>query len=156
VAFGALVLPGGSPGAPSISQAAEFGVRAAQAPARVDAADPGQVAAGVQGTAFPTWKRSGWTPTGVRTDTLRGRPVTTVFYAAPDGTRVSYSIVGGRVLAGTPAAGAAVRTEHRGGRWVVTWARDGHTCVLTAPDRFAVQHLQGRAAAAGGAGYRVS
>jgi hypothetical protein len=146
VAAAALVLPGGSPGAPSISQAAELGTRPAQAPARVAAADPTKVAVQVQGTSFPTWRRFGWTPTGTRTDTLRGRPVKTVFYAAPDGTRVGYSIVGGKALEGTPQWGRAVRTERRDGRWIVTWQRDGKTCVLTAPDRFAVHRLELRAA----------
>ena len=89
---------------------------------------------------------SGWTPTGTRTDSLHGRRAATVFYAAPDGTRVAYTIVGGKTLAGTPSWEHAVRTEHRDGRWIVTWERDGKTCVLTAPDRFAVQRLELRAA----------
>jgi hypothetical protein len=146
VAAVALVLPGGSPGAPSISQAAALGTRPAQAPARIAAADPATVAVRVEGTAFPAWKTAGWTPTGTRSDTLRGRPAKTVFYAAPDGTRVAYTIVGGKELTGTPEWGHAVRTEHRDGRWIVTWERDGKTCVLTAPDRFAVERLELRAA----------
>jgi hypothetical protein len=146
VAAAALVLPGGTPGAPSISQAAALGTRPATAPARIAAGHPAQVAVRVEGTAFPAWKRFGWTPTGTRTDTLRGRQIKTVFYEAPDGTRVAYTIVGGKALAGTPKWKHAVRTEHRDGRWVVTWERDGKTCVLTAPDRFALQRLQLRAA----------
>ena len=146
VAAAALVLPGGAPGAPSISQAAALGTRPATAPARIAADDPARVAVRIEGTAFPTWKRFGWTPTGTRTDSLDGRPAKTVFYEAPDGTRVAYTIVGGKALDGTPKWHHAVRTEHRDGRWVVTWERDGKTCVLTAPDRFAVGRLELRAA----------
>jgi hypothetical protein len=145
-AAAALFLPGGAPGAPSISQAAALGTRPATAPARIAAGDPTRIALRVEGTSFPAWKRFGWTPTGTRTDSLHGRRAATVFYAAPDGTRVSYTIVAGKTLAGTPSWEHAVRTEHRDGRWIVTWERDGKTCVLTAPDRFAVQRLELRAA----------
>jgi hypothetical protein len=145
VAAAALVLPGGSPGAPSISEAAQLGLRPAEVHARVAPGDPATVRTTVEGIAFPSWTRQGWTPTGARADTLHGRRAKTVFYDAPDGTRVAYTIVGGRALDGTPTVPFTVRTDHRDGRWVVTWERDGHTCVLTAPDRFGARRLQARA-----------
>jgi hypothetical protein len=145
VAAAALLLPGGSPGAPSISEAAQLGLRPAEVHAHLAPGDSSTVRTSVEGIAFPSWTGQGWTPTGARADTLHGRRAKTVFYDAPDGTRVAYTIVGGHALDGTPTAPFAVRTDHRDGRWLVTWQRDGHTCVLTASDRFAVQRLQARA-----------
>jgi hypothetical protein len=145
VAAAALLLPGGSPGAPSISEAAQLGLRPAEVHTHLAARDASQVLTTVDGLRFPSWTGQGWAPTGARADTLHGRPTKTVFYDAPDGTRVAYTIVGGHALDGTPTQPFAVRTEHRDGRWVVTWRRDGHTCVLTAPDHFAVQRLQAQA-----------
>ncbi len=101
-------------------------------------AHPGQLAAAVDGVAFPYLEeRFGWRSTGARTDRLGGRTVTTVFYADRDGGRIGYAIV-----SGTPAPAASGGTiSHRDGvsyrllqmhgAPVVTWQRDGRLCVLS-------------------------
>jgi anti-sigma factor RsiW len=121
---------GASPGGPpTVADAALLSTRAAVAP----------VPASARGTTltFPDWStRPGWDALGARHDTLAGRQVTTVFYRR-GGAVVAYSIV-----AGVPAPlGSPARTSvYRGrtfssfmahGRRVVTWVRDGHTCVLS-------------------------
>jgi hypothetical protein len=86
---------------------------------------------------FPYWEdRFGWRATGVRTDRVDSRTLTTVFYSRA-GRQIAYSIVAGPPL----AAGAVARTLDRnhvalrsfvsGERQVVTWLRQGHTCVLS-------------------------
>jgi hypothetical protein len=97
----------------------------------------GQLAAAVQGVAFPYWEeRFGWRSTGTRSDVVNGRAVTTVFYADRLGRQIGYAIV-----AGTPApsqdGGATVwhngtrfRVTQLHGGTVVSWLRDGHLCVV--------------------------
>jgi hypothetical protein len=96
-----------------------------------------QLAAAVEGVAFPYWEdRFGWRSTGTRRDTVNGRAVTTVFYADRRGRQIGYAIV-----AGTPAPtqdrgaiawrnGTRFRVLQLGGATVVSWLRDGHLCVV--------------------------
>jgi hypothetical protein len=96
-----------------------------------------QLAASVDGVAFPYWEeRFGWRSTGARSDRIGGRAVTTVFYANSRGQRIGYAIV-----AGTPAPGVGggvmvwrggtpYRLSTDGDLQVVTWLRDGHLCVV--------------------------
>jgi ferric-dicitrate binding protein FerR (iron transport regulator) len=107
------------------------------APAR-STTDPDQLIAAVSGVAFPYWREQGWTTTGARVDSFDGRSVETVFYSSPDYGRVGYSIVAGAPLA-VGSATSIVRTGgvtysvlSADGATVVTWLRDGHTCVLAA------------------------
>jgi anti-sigma factor RsiW len=92
--------------------------------------------AAVDGIAFPDWQSRGWLATGARTDSFAGRAVETVFYSSPGYGRVGYSIAAGaplpvggaqRVLRGGGVAYAVLSAD---GATVVTWLRDGHTCVL--------------------------
>jgi hypothetical protein len=85
---------------------------------------------------FPSYvSLAAWRATGVRHDTLSGRHVTTVFYSV-GGTRVGYSIVSGAAL--SMPHGSTVRGPtgvryvfvSSGGAQIVTWRRDGHTCVI--------------------------
>lgn len=124
----------GSPPAPTLPAAAALALRAPTAPAPAQAGDLLDVSSG--GIPFPSWQTTvGWRAVGMRTDTLRGRRVVTVFYAAPPGDRVGYAIVGGAPLA-VPRAqltnrqGIAFAVLHQGGATVLTWRRHGHTCVL--------------------------
>lgn len=133
-----LTLGGGSSTAPSVADAAAFGMRPAVA--SVPAPPPG--AATLQrpqgpGVPFPNWqKHFGWHAIGTRHDRVGGRPATTVFYWH-QGHTVAYTIVGGKPLpVGSPARvavrnGTELRTLAVGGRPVVTWLRRGHTCVLS-------------------------
>jgi hypothetical protein len=88
--------------------------------------------------AFPYWEdHYGWTAAGVRSDTLSGRRVTTVYYTGAAKGRVAYSIVAGAALA-APAGrvlilqGVRLEVVQRGGTTIVTWLRSGHSCVLSA------------------------
>jgi hypothetical protein len=132
-----LVLPGGTPGAPSVSQAARLAVLGPAAPAPApDPATPAKLSTNIQDIYFPNWTtRFGWRATGARTDHIGGRPAVTVYYNW-HGKRIAYTIVGAPALA-VPTAqvttlkGAEYRTLEMQGRLVVTWQRDGHTCVLS-------------------------
>jgi hypothetical protein len=89
-----------------------------------------------EGLPFPNFRSRGWRAGGTRTDTLRGRTATTVFYRKGS-RRIGYTIVSGRPL--TPPADAS--RLRRGaltlasfavdGRTVVTWERGGLTAVLS-------------------------
>jgi anti-sigma factor RsiW len=134
-----LVLPSGTPGGPSISEAAALAERPAAGPA--PRPTPGKLLdKRAAGLPFPDWAaKFGWRATGTRTDTVDGRRMTTVFYAKGQ-KRIAYTIVPGaslklpegrdRVIEGT-----RVRLVRADGRTLVTWERRGHTCVLsgTAP-----------------------
>ncbi len=95
---------------------------------------PGVLAAGLP---YPAWGSTfGYSATGVRRDRLDGRLATTVYYQAGP-SEVAYTIVSGAPLAlGVNASasvrdGVALRSLSTGGHPVVTWVREGHTCVLT-------------------------
>ena len=91
---------------------------------------------GASSIPFPSYVGStAWRASGVRHDTLEGRHVTTVFYSA-GATRVGYSIVSGSALA--MPSGSTVRGRNgvryvlasSDGAQIITWRRDGHTCVI--------------------------
>jgi hypothetical protein len=109
------------------------------APETLDGAPP-VLDAKVGSLAFPDWEQSfGWKAVGRRDDTLSGRPVTTVFYRNPEGARLGYAVVSGDTLGGDPPGRRVTRsgkTYHvagDGGRTIVTWNQQGHTCVIVAP-----------------------
>lgn len=147
-----LVLPSGTPGGPSVSQAAALGLLTPSAPAPVpDPADPGiKLGQQVGDVYFPNWTHKfGWKPFGQRSDVLHGRSATTVYYHW-HGKRIAYTIVSAPALA-TPAArvthrnGTELRTFRLHGRLVVTWQRNGYTCVLSG-DGVSAKELQTLAA----------
>jgi len=134
----ALIVPAGTPGAPSVSQAAGLAVRGAvgAAPA-LDPSDPrARLNVGFGELYFPNWTDSfGWRAVGERTDKINGRRAITVFYSWK-GHRIAYTIVDAPALAVpnapvTRIAGTEYRTLRLDGRLVVTWRRDDHTCVLS-------------------------
>jgi hypothetical protein len=133
-----LILPAGTPGSPSISQAAALATRGATAPAPgPDPGDPNvQLGTKVGRVYFPDWtKRFGSHPTGQRSDRISGRLADTVYYRW-HGKTLAYTIVAAPALP-VPSAdrtrldGTELWTLKSGGRLVVTWRRDGHTCVLS-------------------------
>lgn len=135
----ALALPAGTPGAPSVSQAAALALRGPQqaAPAP-DPHDPAtRLTQTVQDVYFPNWAtRLGWRAVGARRDRLAGRVAVTVYYAR-DGERVAYTILGTPALTQPSAPirqlhGFQLRTLTAHGRTIVTWRRAGHTCVISA------------------------
>jgi anti-sigma factor RsiW len=133
-----LVLPAGTPGAPSVSQAAALALRGAALPA--PAADPGDPAGKlgrrVGQVYFPNWASTlGWRAVGQRVDHLIGRLAITVYYEWR-GRRIAYTVLAAPALRQPPAVvsrvdGTELRTLRLGGRLVVTWRRAGHTCVLS-------------------------
>jgi hypothetical protein len=80
------------------------------------------------GIVFPDWSLEfGWRSAGQRTDEIGGRSAKTAVYAK-DGNQVAYTIVDGSPLDGTGG-----RDYVDDGRRVVTFERNGHTCVVSAP-----------------------
>jgi hypothetical protein len=149
----ALILPAGSPGGPSVSQAAALAVRGSVAPAPppVPYAPKLQLRQAVGDLYFPDWtKKFGLRASGMRTDHIGGRLAVTVYYQWK-GSTLAYTIVGAPVLARPNAAvrnldGTEMRTLTLGGRLVVTWERDNHTCVLSSAPNVPAALLQHLAA----------
>jgi hypothetical protein len=138
VAAALVLTTGGNPSAPTIAQATALTVRPATAPAPAPEEGRPVLEAQIGGIAFPDWAASfGWHPVGQRVDKLHGRRALTVFYAKGS-QRIGYTIVGGTALAWpngarqTIRSGTDVRTLKLLGRTVVTWRRDGHSCVMSA------------------------
>jgi hypothetical protein len=133
-----LVLSGGGPAGPSVDDAAALALArpTAAAPA-VDGTDTARVDARIAGLQFPNytyaWPR--WRTAGQRRDTIDGRAATTVTYRGPRGA-VGYTIVDGAALPEPGGArhvtanGTRFAVLRKGGATIVTWRRDGHTCVL--------------------------
>ena len=135
-----LALPSGAPGGPSVSDAAALAGRGPTLTAPVP--DPDNPRARLYQSVgdnylFPNWTaRFGWNASGARIDTLNGRTAVTVYYER-DGMTIAYTIVHSPPL-GEPSGkqtwqnGTEFRTLTVNGRKVVTWRRDGDTCVLSA------------------------
>ncbi|HZU40252.1 MAG TPA: hypothetical protein VE992_04335 [Solirubrobacteraceae bacterium] len=131
-------LPGGSPGAPTISQAAALAGRGQVWPP--PAPDPDNATARLNAKVgpvyFPNWRgRVGWWATGERRDRLAGRSAITVYYTNGS-DRVAYTIVAVSSLRGLNATPHRVgtvwvRALRLGGRAVVTWRQAGQSCVLS-------------------------
>jgi hypothetical protein len=135
-----LALSGGSGGATlTLHQASPLTLRAATMAAPMQSAThPNELAASVEGVAFPYWEdHFGWRASGARVDHVDGRAITTVFYTNAVSQRIGYAIV-----AGTPAppasggivqwrAGTPYRYVKEDGAWVVTWLRDGRRCIVS-------------------------
>jgi hypothetical protein len=144
-----LVLPRGTPNAPSLSQAAALASRGSAGPAPPpDPNDPSiELERRVGKIYFPNWStRFGWRAVGQRVDHLDGRLTVTVYYAW-HGRRIAYTIVAAPALAQPRAAvrrleGTELRTLTINSRLVVTWRRAGHTCVLSGMDLAAAQLQQ--------------
>lgn len=131
-----LVAPAGTPGAPSVSQAASLATRGAAAPAPApDPGNPVKLGRSVQDVYFPNWSRLHWRAVGQRQDRINDRLASTVYYEWK-GKQIAYTIVSAPALE-QPAAsvternGTTLRSLTIDGRLVVTWQRAGHTCVLS-------------------------
>jgi anti-sigma factor RsiW len=132
-----LTLPGGTPGAPTVVQAAGLTALPPTTGPPVHADGSKLLDTAVDGVAYPYWGDNfAWETSGARRDRLHGRDTATVFYDK-NGKRIGYTIVAGRALK-TPASGrttvlngVTLRSFTHGGRTVVTWLRAGHTCVLS-------------------------
>jgi hypothetical protein len=124
---------------PSVSAASRLTLSAATTGAPGESpAHAAQLNAKVDGVAFPYWgERFGWRASGMRTDTIGGRSVRTVFYSGPGARRIGYAIVGGTPAPATSGGtlvwhrGVAYRLRQVGGVPVLTWQREGRLCVLS-------------------------
>lgn len=135
----AVVLQSGT-GAPTITEASRLSTYPPTAQVAVDSSSPKLLAAEVEGVPFPRWsKEFGWRQAGTRADRLGDRDARTVYYEHA-GRRVAYTIVSGPGIHAPPAArpttanGVKLHTLADGGRRVVTWWRNGRTCVLSSAD----------------------
>jgi anti-sigma factor RsiW len=133
----ALVLPGDLPGGPTIVQAAGLSHLPPTAAApRPDPAHPQLLSARVGRVAFPNWAPRGWRTIGMRTDTLAGRKVVTVFYARGRQV-VGYQVVDGRPLPAPVAVHRTVshhmtyRSFTARGETIVTWVEGDRTCIIS-------------------------
>lgn len=134
-----LIAPSGGSN-PTVVEAARLADGSPTAEVAVNPENQRLLASNVEGVPFPNWSGEfGWREEGARTDRLQGRTTRTVFYEK-DGRRVAYTIVAGRGIpapdGSRPATSNGVRLHTLGdrGRRVVTWWRDGRTCVLSSAD----------------------
>jgi hypothetical protein len=130
-----LILPGGA-GAPTVVEASQLTELPATAPAPRPGG-PARLAVAAFGLPFPDWaEKFGWRATGVRRDEIDGRDAVTVFYEK-EGRRIGYTVVSGdRINPPDGAASAAregtpLRYLDDRDRLIVTWERDGFTCILS-------------------------
>jgi hypothetical protein len=119
---------------PGVRAVAPIALRAATAPAPATQSGGELLAARVGPIAFPTWTRAGWRAVGARSDTVGGRALRTVFYVDAAGRRIGYAIADAQLpVAGgqlVTRRGEALRVLARGATSIVTWRRDGRTCIL--------------------------
>jgi hypothetical protein len=119
---------------PSVAEAAQVALAPPRAPAPAVMADEKTLDAAVDGVAYPYWAdATGWRAVGSRSDAVEGRAIRTVVYQDARGRRIGYAIAAGSPLSaghGTRVGDfTVVRSGHAA---VVTWLRDGHTCILAA------------------------
>ena len=132
------VLPSALSGGPSVADAAALAEKpATQAAPGAAAGAPALLRAEVDDVPFPNYAaKFGWKAVGARQDDPSGRDATTVYYEKR-GRRIGYTIVSGDALdppadaRSTTRAGVEYRSFRDDGRTVVTWERDGNTCVLS-------------------------
>jgi hypothetical protein len=132
-----LVLPTGS-GGPTVVEAAQLSdLPATQASVPVDPANPKLLAASGDGVPFPNLEGEfGYREAGARSDELDGRQAKTVFYER-GGKRIGYTIVSGKAIDPPEGAakhelnGVALSSTDDGPERIVTWLRDGRTCVMS-------------------------
>jgi hypothetical protein len=140
-AIAALVISVGGEAAPSVLATVRLAGAGPVLPApKHDAHNPALLQAKIEGLPFPDWYRKfEWRAVGARDDEIGGRAAKTVFYSTPTGGRAAYTILGGKAIPVPEDARTLQRrgTEfylmQRGGRRIVVWERNGHTCVLTMP-----------------------
>jgi hypothetical protein len=134
-----LIVPSGG-GNPAVVDAARLSERPAVGTVGVDSYNPKLLSADVESVPFPNWRGEfGWRQDGTRSDQLDGRRAQTVFYEQGS-KRVAYTIVSGKGIAppgdSRPATrnGVHLHSFADAGHRVVTWWRDGRTCVLSSAD----------------------
>ena len=137
----ALVLVLGGSNAPSVLATASLATRGPVLPAPAeDESNETVLKTSMDGVPFPYWGGSfKWEAVGARDDKIEDRSAKTVFYDNPKGARAAYTILGGDTIDVPSGAseknmnGVKLFITTDNGRRIVTWTRNGHTCVLSAP-----------------------
>jgi hypothetical protein len=137
----AVVLVLGGSNAPSVLATASLAAGGPVLPAPPeDTSNETVLKASMEGVPFPYWGGSfRWEAVGARDDKIEDRSAKTVFYDNPKGVRAAYTILGGDTI--DAPSGSQEKTKNgvklfitkNEGRRIVTWTRNGHTCVLSAP-----------------------
>jgi hypothetical protein len=132
-AAAAVLLSAGASG-PSVAEAAQVALAPPRSPAPAVKAGEKTLDAAVDGVAYPYWADAiGWRAVGSRADAVDGRAIRTVVYEDADGRRIGYAIAAGSPLSADGGTRMGDFTVVRSGDTViVTWLRDGHTCILAA------------------------
>ncbi len=132
----AVIMIASTSGAPTLEQTSRLALAGAVAgPPPVASGDPVVLKIGNAGIRFPSYQATDWRPIGARVDRVVGRTIVTVFYKTPGGNRVGYAIVSGspiHVKGGVPkwVEGVKFTFVSYGATRLVTWERQGHTCVI--------------------------
>jgi hypothetical protein len=146
IALLAVALSPGGGERPSVVAAAGLSdLPATTASVAVDPDNPKLLDVAADGVPFPNFEGEfGWRQAGDRGDELGGRRARTVFYER-GGRRIGYTILAGAPIDPPPGSrtqridGVAFVSTDDGGQRIVTWLRDGHTCVLAG---HAVSHAE--------------
>jgi hypothetical protein len=116
-----------SPGGASVADAAQLSALPSESP-------PPR---GFAGVTYPDWsKRFGWFAVGGRNDELDGRRTTTAYYAHTH-HRIGYTVISGKTIEPPDDAevlnvdGLEMHRFRLGAQDVVTFERNGRTCVLS-------------------------
>lgn len=132
-----LILGGGAAVGPSVAQAANLAARGPASPAPgVSPRNPMALSQRVGRVYFPNWSRTlGWSATGQRVDRIGAHRALTVYYTSPR-QELAYTIVTVPALRQpraqvVVARGLRLRALSLAGLHIVTWRRDGRTCVLS-------------------------
>ena len=132
----ALLLPLGTPAAPTVVQAAALAYRGPTGPSPAPG-KPNLLRGSFAGLALPDYRAPfRWAASGMRNDDIQGRKTRTVYYSR-DGRRIAYTVVSGPPLSppprGRPASqdGTRLVAFRSGPAYAVSWSRGGHTCVLS-------------------------
>jgi hypothetical protein len=137
----ALVLVLGGSNTPSVLATASLATRGPVLPAPAeDASNKAVLKASMDGVPFPYWGESfQWKAVGARDDKIEDRRAKTVYYQNPKGVSAAYTILGGETIDAPSGShekthnGVQLSITQNEGRRIVTWTRNGHTCVLSAP-----------------------
>ena len=96
----------------------------------------------MEGVPFPYWgDEFQWEASARATTRSRTAARSTVYYDNPKGARAAYTILGGDKIDAPSGArkqtknGITLWIAEDHGRRIVTWTRNGHTCVLSARSR---------------------
>ena len=128
-----LVLPGGTPGGPTVAQAAALSAQPIQWSAPAPGTSGRSLAKAYarfadvrvpQGLEIARWKVETW-----RISSLDGRRILTIYYSRGSQI-VSYSIAATPTLAGQKAGFSTFTVT---GHAVVSWQESNHSCLLSSP-----------------------